>query len=144
MSSRVGGCHGALGRPPSPWIVGATALLLTSAWWGPAVLVTAGWYEWIGVAVWVMAATAGVVLVARWSRQTGWDDRHRLALAGGAMLTYVWASFPVPPEGGGLATVDLVSNIVFGAVTLLILALATRRTLDRTADLSHLGGAVRP
>ena len=105
---------------------------------------TAGWYEWIGVAVWVMAATAGVVLVSRWSRQTGWDDRHRLALAGGAMLTYVWASFPVPPEGGGSATVDLVSNIVFGAVALLILALATRRTLDRTADLSHLGGAVRP
>ena len=132
------------GSAPSPWIVGASALLLTSAWWGPAVLVSAGWYEWIGVAVWVMAVTAGVLLVSRWSRQTGWDDRHRLALAGGAMLTYVWASFPVPPEGGDSASVDLVSNLIFGTVALVILALAARRTLDRTADPTHLGGSDRP
>jgi hypothetical protein len=56
---------------PPPWIVGVTGLLLTSAWWGPAVLVTAGWYEWVGVAIWVLAVTVGVVLVSRWSRQTG-------------------------------------------------------------------------
>jgi hypothetical protein len=98
------------GSAPSPWIVGVTELLLTSAWWGPAVLVTAGWYESVGVAVWVLVATVGVVMVSRWSPQTGWDDQHRLALAGGALLTYVWASFPVPPEGGGSATVDLVRS----------------------------------
>jgi hypothetical protein len=63
---------------------------------------------------WIVGVTAllVVVLVSRWSRQTGWDDQHRLALAGGALPTYVWASFPVPPEGGGSATVDLASNIV--------------------------------
>jgi hypothetical protein len=32
-------------------------------------------------------ASVGVVMVSRWSPQTGWDDQHRLALAGGALLT---------------------------------------------------------
>jgi hypothetical protein len=44
------------------------------------------------------------------------------------MLTYVWASFPVTPEGGGSAAVDLLSNIAFGAVALVISVLAARRT----------------
>src|SRR5262249_11098271 len=39
------------GNAPAPWLVGTVALTLTSAYWGPAVLVTAGWYEWIGVGV---------------------------------------------------------------------------------------------
>lgn len=33
---------------PKPWLVGAIALLGTSAYRGPAVLVTAEWYEWVG------------------------------------------------------------------------------------------------
>ena len=59
------------GSAPSPWFVGAAALTLTSAYWGPAVLVTVGWYEWIGVAVWFTVAALGAVLVSRWSRQQG-------------------------------------------------------------------------
>ena len=76
------------GSAPSPWVVGAAALRLTSAYWGPAVLVTVGWYEWIGVAVWFTVAALGAVLVSRWSRQQGWNQRHHLALAAGATMTY--------------------------------------------------------
>jgi hypothetical protein len=66
------------GSAPSPWIVGGTAPVLTSAWWGPAVLVAAGLYEWVGVTIWVLVVTAGVVLISRWSRQAGWAHRgHR-------------------------------------------------------------------
>jgi hypothetical protein len=101
-------------------------LAATSLWWGPAVLVTAGWYEWVGVAVWLLVAAPGVPLVSRWSRQRGRDQRHRFALAAGATLTYVWVAFPLRPEGGGSRTVDLVSNLVFGAVAIVVLSLASR------------------
>jgi hypothetical protein len=71
---------GVEGSAPSPWLVGGAALVATSAHWGPAVLVTAGWYEWVGVTVWFLVAALGVRLVSRWSRRRGWDQRHRFAL----------------------------------------------------------------
>jgi len=112
--------------PPSPLLAGAAALGATSLYWGPAVLVTAGWYEWVGVAVWCVVVTVGVLLVSRWSRRRGWDHRHRFALAAGAILTYVWTAFPVRPEAGGSVVADLVSNAVFGAAAIMILVLAWR------------------
>jgi preprotein translocase subunit Sec61beta len=115
-------------RPsPSPWVVGVVALTLTSLYWGPGVLVTAGWYEWAGVAVWFLVAVTGVPLVLRWSRRRGWDDRHRFALAAGAMLTYVWTAFPVRPEADGVSpATDLAGNAVFGGAAVLLLVLAGR------------------
>jgi hypothetical protein len=114
------------GSPPSPRLTGAAALGATSLYWGPAVLVTADWYEWVGVAVWCVVATMGVRLVSRWSRQRGWDHRHRFALAAGPTLTYGWTAFPVRPEAGGSLVADLVSNTVFGGTATVILVLAWR------------------
>ncbi|MQA83160.1 MAG: DUF998 domain-containing protein [Streptosporangiales bacterium] len=114
------------GVAPPARLVGAASLAATSVYWGPAVLVTAGWYEWIGVAVWFLVAAVAVLLVSRWSRQRGWDHRHRFALAAGAALTYVWTAFPLRPEGGGSLTIDLVSNAAFGAVAIIVLVLAGR------------------
>jgi hypothetical protein len=127
------------GFAPPPWSVGAAALVATSAYWGPAVLVTAGWYEWVGVAVWLLVSVLGVLLVSRWSRQQGWNRRHRFALAAGAALTYVWTAFPLRPEGGGPLTVDLVSNTLFGAVAVIILLLAAR-VVTRPVPARHAGG----
>ena len=118
----------AKGSAPSPRFVGAAALTLTSAYWGPAIQVTVGWYEWIGVTVWFTVVALGAVLVSRWSRQQGWNQRHRLALAAGATVTYAWAAFPLPPEGGGTLAIDLVSNAVFGVVAIIVLVLAARVT----------------
>ncbi|URM99057.1 hypothetical protein LUW76_34630 [Actinomadura madurae] len=120
------------GRAPSPWMVGGAALALTSAYMGPSTLVTAGWYEWIGVVVWCVVVACGVPLVSRWSRRDGWDGPHRFALAAGATLTYVWTAFPTRPEGGGSLTVDLASNAVFGTVSIVILVLAGRRVAMRS------------
>ncbi|MFI7413565.1 DUF998 domain-containing protein [Streptomyces sp. NPDC049627] len=114
------------GRAPSPCLVGLAALGGTSVWWAPAVLVTAGWYEWVGVAVWCVTVAIGVFLVARWSRQEGWDGRHIFALAAGATFTYAWVSFPNRPESGGSATADLIGNSVFAVVAVLILLAAAR------------------
>jgi hypothetical protein len=130
------------GLAPSAWLVGGAALVGTSSYWGPAVLVTAGWYEWVGVAVWLLVSALGVMLVSRWSRQQGWDQRHRFALAAGAALTYVWLAFPLRPEGGGSLTIDLVSNTVFGAVAIVILLLAAR-VAARTVPAQGPGGQER-
>lgn len=115
------------GRAPEPWVVGGLALLGTSVYWGPSTLITAGWYEWINVATFCVVALAGVVLIRRWSRQEGWDQRHVFALAAGATLTYVWTAFPTVPESGGSRSVDLIGNAVFGVVAVSILVIASRR-----------------
>jgi hypothetical protein len=109
------------GAAPSPWVAGALGLVFTSAYWGPAVLVTASWYEWIGVGAWILLAAAGLLLISRWSRQEGWSQRHVFALAAGAMCTYIWLSFPVRPELGGSLTVDLVSNAVCALIAAAVL-----------------------
>ncbi len=122
------------GRAPAPAYVGLLAFLGTSAYWGSSVLVTAAWFEWVGVIVFLVVAGVGVALIRRWSRQDGWDQRHVFALAAGATLTYVWSAFPTAPESGGSRTADLVGNAVFGAIALVILALAVRRVAPTTAE----------
>ncbi|WP_306333162.1 hypothetical protein [Streptomyces sp. KL118A] len=44
-----------------------------------------------------VVAGAGTVAILRGSRRRGWGQRHVFALAAGALVTYVWASFPVRP-----------------------------------------------
>lgn len=120
------------GRAPSPWMVGGAALALTSAYMGPSTLVTAGWYEWIGVVVWCVVVACGVPLVSRWSRRDGWDGPHRFALAARRHADVRVDRVPDPPGGRGLTTVDLASNAVFGTVSIVILVLAGRRVAMRS------------
>jgi hypothetical protein len=47
-------------------------------------------------------------------------------LAAGAILTYVWLAFPMPPSDGRSATVDLMNNVVFGGIALIVLVPAGR------------------
>jgi hypothetical protein len=96
----------------------------------------------VGGAVWLLVSALGVLLVSRWSRQHGWDQRHRFALAAGAALTYVWAAFPVRLEAGGSLTIDLVSNAVFGAVAIMIGLLAAR-VATRNLPAQDAGGQER-
>jgi hypothetical protein len=57
----------------------------------------------VAMGVGLLAVTANVV--AGWSRRAGWGATHRLALAGGALLTDAWGGFvllsleaPRPPS----------------------------------------------
>ncbi len=105
------------GSAPSPWLAGWVSLAGTSAYWGSVTLIGADWFEWIGVVIWCVVVGLGALVVTRWSRLDGWDQRHRFALAAGAVLTYVWCSFPVKPELGGTE----VGDYVFSGIALVLL-----------------------
>jgi hypothetical protein len=110
---------------PRPLTVGVVALIATSAYWGPGVLVTDQAYEWFGVAIWLAVACGGGRWLLRSSRSVGWGSTHRFATAAGATLTYVWTSFPIKPEAYHPSrALDLTSNAVFGLVALAILVAA--------------------
>ena len=66
------------------------------------------------------------VMVVRWSGRDGWGAAHRLALAGGALLTYAWHSFPEKPVLGSAGTIDLIGNVVFSIGRVILLVAASR------------------
>jgi hypothetical protein len=110
------------GTAPSPLLVGAVALVAAAlflqteqppGWWGAA-------------------AAAGLIVVtwaavARWSRRRGWDLRHRLALAGGALLAYAGGGFTTSPESAPKQGMDYVANAVLATAAVILLTLAVRR-----------------
>ncbi|QKW05581.1 DUF998 domain-containing protein [Streptomyces sp. NA04227] len=131
------------GRAPAPWRVGLVALAVTSAYWGPANLITGDWYELWGAGVWVLAVAVGVRQVSRWSRREGWGAAHRFTLAAGALGTYAWVSFPVRPESGGSYAADLVGNGVCAALAVLLLVLAARRLRENPSPEVGAGARLR-
>jgi CubicO group peptidase (beta-lactamase class C family) len=70
-----------------------------------------------------------IALVGDWSRRSGWGAAHRLAPAGGALLTYPWHAFPQEAVIGTRGAVDPAGNAVFalGALALLLVAARTVR-----------------
>jgi hypothetical protein len=111
-------------RPaPRPRRVLAFSFLAASAF------LTARWFlgGWAVVGGYLVLFGASALAVWRWSGRAGWGPAHRLALASGAVLTYVWHSFIEVPIIGSQGTVDTVGNVVFGAAAVLLLAVAARR-----------------
>ncbi|MCC6453658.1 MAG: hypothetical protein IT328_01820 [Caldilineaceae bacterium] len=113
--------------PPSPQVVGGVAFVLGSAFMAlanvhepvPAILTVAGM---LGLLI------AGSLLVWNWSRRVGWSERHRLAVASGLLLVYVWYAFvQVPSVGDTTPFVDTIGNVVFGIGALILLFVAWRR-----------------
>jgi hypothetical protein len=108
-------------RPaPGPWWVGAFALLTASAFMGARYVLA----DWPIVLAYLLLFGIAAVMIVRWSGRVGWGPAHRLALAGGAALTYAWHSFPEKPVLGPGGTIDLVGNAIFsiGLVVLLVTA----------------------
>jgi hypothetical protein len=56
-----------------------------------------------------------------------WGSRHRLALAGGAALTYAWHRFPAAAVVSVSQRIDLASNVIFTGALLVVLSAAARR-----------------
>ncbi|MEU6784522.1 hypothetical protein ABZ912_35450 [Nonomuraea angiospora] len=129
------------GRAPSPWVAGALAMVAGAVfvllyavdptgftpWLAEAIPLPA----WLSVIIYLTLFVTVATVVIRWSHRVGWSQAHRLALAGGAMLTYAWHSFPqrnitptVPPTPPTSLAEDLTSNgiLTVGAVALLVVA----------------------
>jgi len=110
---------------PPPWVIGAGAFTVTSLYWLRDSLPAPRWAA-VGAGCALFAVSA--LLCARWSRSCRWGTAHRLALAGGALFTYLWLGFlnaralPVPPATA------LAGNIVFGTGAIILLIIAARRT----------------
>ena len=110
-------------RPvPGPWVVGAFAFLTASTFMIVRVLLA----DWPLVFAYLLLYGLVAVVVVRWSGRVGWGAVHRLSLAGGALLTYAWHSFPEKPVLGSAGTIDLIGNIIFSIVAVLILVAASR------------------
>lgn len=116
---------------PSPWLVGLVALLGTSAWF--LLFNLPAWLR-TGVLVLVpmlaeLALAAGVIaLIRRWSAGRGWSDRHRLAVAVGAILTSMWVGFFGVTAGN---PIDQLGQGIISVVVMVLLALFAWRLQQR-------------
>ncbi len=104
-------------RAPNPWLVGIVSFVAAS-------LFFAAPESWPGVA-WKLVLIAAIAFVfARWSRRMDWGAAHRLAAAGGALLTYAWGGFVLTTLFNPGDTVAYIGNLIFalGAIGLLVAA----------------------
>jgi hypothetical protein len=108
---------------PNPWAVGFAALVLTSLF----VAIRPAW-GWGAAGCYFALDMVAIAVFSVWSRRAGWNSLHRLALAGGAALTYAWHAFFQAPVTGGSAMLNLISHLVFGFGLLVLLWFAARRT----------------
>lgn len=113
-------------RPaPSPRRVGLASFLLTSLLMARDFIAELT-SKWFGVGLWFVPVVAGIVLILRWSHSPQWSPAHRTALAGGALLTYVWLGFLHAQSLGIPVAVALTGNVVFGLGAILLFFLAMR------------------
>ncbi len=114
---------------PSPWAVGLVGLLSGSAFWLGGLFVDADLAVPAPalVAAYLALVAAVAAGVAHWSRREGWGEPHRLALAGGALLTYAWHGFVQPPAVEASAAVDLAGDVVFALAAVVLLSVAATR-----------------
>ncbi len=107
------------GLAPDPWVVGGFALVASSLF-----LIAPPAWGWKAVTSQLALVAMAIVVITFWSHRSGWDGRHRLALAGGAALTYAWHAFFQHPAVGNSGVTTRIGNTVFasGLVILLIIA----------------------
>jgi protein-S-isoprenylcysteine O-methyltransferase Ste14 len=70
---------------------------------------------------------AASVVIGRLSRRDGWTDSHRLAVAGGALLTYAWIGFVVGSVSGRVHSLAIVFHVFLAVGALVLLAAAAHR-----------------
>jgi hypothetical protein len=117
---------------PNPWLVGAAGLVVTSGF--KQLPRSADMSAWLYVGVVVVLALASLAVVRFWSKQPGWGDAQRLALAAGALVTYAWSAFPERPVLPASPMVDLIGNVVFAAAALALIAVAALQVHRRSTS----------
>ncbi|MFD2466300.1 hypothetical protein [Amycolatopsis silviterrae] len=110
------------GVAPAPAVVGVAAFGATSLVWCREFLPDGVPQAAVSVA-WCLLVAAAVALVIRWCRSAGWGARHRLALAAGALVTYVWVGWQHARDMDIPRMTAVLGNVGFAlAVVALLLA----------------------
>ncbi|MZD06320.1 hypothetical protein GTW43_14630 [Streptomyces sp. SID5785] len=125
-------------RAPRPVVVAAAALAVTSVYWLRDLFLGED-APWLLCGAWCAVVAGCVALGARWARAADWGPAHRLALAGGALLTYVWSGPVTAVQSGTPVQVALAGGAALGAGALWILYRG-RRTAGAAAGTPGLGG----
>lgn len=110
---------------PSPRTVGLASFLLTSLLMARDFIAELT-SKWLIVALWFLPIVAGMVLVLRWSRSPQWGPAHKTALAGGALMTYVWIGFLQAQSLDIPVVIALTGNVAFGLGAIMLFFLAMR------------------
>jgi hypothetical protein len=111
---------------PSPWLVLVTTLATGALFQLSNRMPTA-----LAVPLVVAALAAVTTAILLWSRRAGWDGRHRLAAAAGALLTYVWHSFLMHPVVEASTALTVVSHVAFALAAVVLLYFSARRVWGR-------------
>jgi hypothetical protein len=106
------------------WLAGVVGLVLSSGWMLVNDVVK---NPWLGAGALLAIDLLAVVLLVLWSRRAAWTQLHSMAVAGGALLTYAWHSFPEEPVFPASHTVDLIGNAIFSLLAVVLLVSATIR-----------------
>ena len=115
---------------PGPWRVALTSFFSGSAFVSLAYLRDV-LPVWVSIAGMALALVACTFFLLRWSRRTGWDQRHRFAAAAGFVVTYIWfGTVQVPPVGDVPLWIDLGGNAVFSLGALVILYFGARKSAE--------------
>jgi len=132
LRSRVAG-----GSMPSPWITGAVAFVLgigvlsapvIGSVLGMGVLHIPLKWGWAAVGAMLAIDAVFLVLVAFFSRKTGWSALHTLSLAAGGALAYGIHAFIARPLVGGVLWMRI-SNTVFLTAAIWLIWLCARRVI---------------
>lgn len=120
-------------KAPRPRVVGLVSLLTLSVFMASNLVVdfVPGWAL---VGIYLALYALMIKLVAQWSRSLAWGNAHRLALAGGALLTYAWYGFPQLPMIGSKGAVDLMGNGIFAIGAIVLLAISAKRNSEGIAN----------
>ncbi|MFF3444665.1 hypothetical protein, partial [Streptosporangium sp. NPDC002721] len=121
------------GRSPEPWLVGTVGFVASAAFFVRP-------EDWWGTAAGVVLLAVMTVVIGRWSRRDGWGAAHRLALAGGALLTYALGGFLLLMLHGIANTANLTGQVILVLGTL-VLFLVARRTVRGTPGPRETAGA---
>ncbi|MFI5690611.1 hypothetical protein ACIA58_02135 [Kribbella sp. NPDC051586] len=118
------------GTVPPVWLLAVAGLAVSSGWMVASDVVKNGW---LGAAVMLVIDVVAAVVLVHYSRRTSWTQKHTMAVAGGALLTYAWHAFPETPVFDAPHTTDLVGNTVFALLAVALLISATIRC-DKFGD----------
>ncbi|WP_051809475.1 hypothetical protein [Actinoplanes subtropicus] len=105
------------GWVPRPWVAAVATFVVSGGYF----VLPAGWP---GVAAVLAIAATAALVVARLARHAGWNGRHRVALATGAVVTYAAAAFSVTAFKHDNDPLAFAGNCVFAVAVLVLCALA--------------------